>query len=155
VRVLALRGGLSTVVVVCLGFLVACDAPEASTDAAHRVAERAAGAWSLVAITTDTVVLVPGDARISVSLEDGHAHGWTGCNTLRFAYETDGTSFSVIGGIATTRRLCRDEDVRVLEQRLLRALGAAASVVENDGRLTVSGSFGSLEFVREEADPPS
>jgi heat shock protein HslJ len=88
-------------------------------------------AWTLV-----SGVEAPADATPTLTLEEGAASGFGGCNTFRGGYEVDGESIS-IGPLAATLMAC-EEPKMAAEGAYLPALEAADAWAISDGELVLS-----------------
>jgi len=88
-------------------------------------------AWTLV-----SGVEAPADATPTLTLEEGAASGFGGCNTFRGGYEVDGESISV-GPLAATLMAC-EEPKMAAEGAYLPALEAADAWAVSDGELVLS-----------------
>ena len=88
-------------------------------------------AWTLVG-----GVEAPADATPTLTLEEGLASGFGGCNTFRGGYELDGDSIA-IGPLAGTLMAC-EEPKMAAEAAYLPALEAADSWALEDGELVLS-----------------
>jgi heat shock protein HslJ len=87
--------------------------------------------WTLV-----DGVAAPDDSVPTLSLDEGSASGFGGCNTFNGGYELDGDSIS-IGPLAATLMACED-DKSAAEAAYLPALEAADSWAIEDGELVLS-----------------
>jgi heat shock protein HslJ len=97
--------------------------------------------WTLVS----GVEAVPDDAVPTLTLEDGTASGFGGCNTFTGGYELDGESIT-IGPLAATLMACEDAKSAV-EAAYMPALEAADAWAIEDGELVLSsGGEESLRF---------
>jgi len=85
---------------------------------------------------------------IDIAFKDGVLRGFSGCNTFRARYRTEGDSIAV-GQIATTRRQCNGEGVMQQEREFLAALkstttwgfsGALLDMHRADGERTLMGT---------------
>jgi heat shock protein HslJ len=88
-------------------------------------------AWTVV-----SGVEAPADALPTLTLEDGSASGFGGCNTFRGGYEVDGDSIA-IGPLAATLMAC-EEPKMAAEGAYLLALEAADGWAMEDGELVLS-----------------
>lgn len=88
-------------------------------------------AWTVV-----SGVEAPADAIPTLTLEDGNASGFGGCNTFRGGYEVAGDSIS-IGPLAVTLMAC-EEPKMAAEGAYLPALEAADGWAIEDGELVLS-----------------
>jgi len=96
--------------------------------------------WTLV-----DGVDAPGDSVPTLTLADGSASGFGGCNTFNGGYDLDGDSIT-IGPLAATLMACED-DKSAAEAVYLPALEAADSWTIEDGELVFStGGEESLRF---------
>jgi heat shock protein HslJ len=87
----------------------------------------------------------PDDSVPTLTLADGSASGFGGCNTFTGGYELDGESIT-IGPLAATLMACED-DKSAAEAAYLPALEAADSWAIEDGELVLSsGDEESLRF---------
>ena len=88
-------------------------------------------AWAVV-----SGVEAPADAIPTLTLEDGNASGFGGCNTFRGGYEVDGDSIA-IGPLAATLMAC-EEPKMAAEGAYLPALEAADGWAIEDGELVLT-----------------
>jgi heat shock protein HslJ len=88
-------------------------------------------AWTLAG-GVDTVE----DAVPTLTLEDGTASGFGGCNQFTGGYEVDGDTIS-LGPLASTMMACPD-DVTAVETAYLPALEAADAWAIDGGELVLS-----------------
>jgi heat shock protein HslJ len=88
-------------------------------------------AWTLTS-GVDTVE----DAVPTLTLEDGNASGFAGCNQFTGGYEVDGDTIS-LGPLAATMMACPD-DVTAVETAYLPALEAADAWAIDGGELVLS-----------------
>ena len=96
--------------------------------------------WTLV-----SGVDAPDDAVPTLTLEEGNASGFGGCNNFMGGYELDGDSIS-IGPLAGTLMAC-EEPKMAAETAYLPALEAADSWAVEDGELVLSsGGEETLRF---------
>jgi heat shock protein HslJ len=96
--------------------------------------------WTLV-----DGVDAPDDSVPTLTLDDGTASGFGGCNTFTGGYELDGDSIT-IGPLAATLMACED-DKSAAEAAYLPALEAADAWAIEDGELVLSsGGEESLRF---------
>jgi heat shock protein HslJ len=96
--------------------------------------------WTLV-----DGVDAPDDSVPTLTLDDGSASGFGGCNTFNGAYELDGESIT-IGPLAATLMGC-EEDKSTAEAAYFPALEAADSWAIEDGELVLSsGGEETLRF---------
>jgi heat shock protein HslJ len=97
-------------------------------------------AWTLV-----SGVEFPDDAVPTLTLEEGQASGFGGCNTFGGGYEVDGESIS-IGPLAATLMAC-EEPKMAAEAAYMPALEAADAWAVEDGELVLSsGGDETLRF---------
>jgi heat shock protein HslJ len=87
--------------------------------------------WTLV-----SGVDAPEDAAPTLTLADGSANGFGGCNTFAGSYELDGDSIK-IGPLASTMMAC-EEAKSAAEAAYLPALEAADAWAVEDGELVLS-----------------
>ena len=87
--------------------------------------------WTLV-----SGVEAPEDAVPTLTLADGSANGFGGCNTFGGAYELDGDSIT-IGPLASTMMAC-EEAKSAAEAAYLPALEAADAWAVENGELVLS-----------------
>ena len=87
--------------------------------------------WTLV-----SGVEAPEDAAPTLTLADGSANGFGGCNTFGGSYELDGDSIT-IGPLASTMMAC-EEAKSAAEAAYLPALEAADAWAVEDGELVLS-----------------
>lgn len=71
-------------------------------------------------------VLVDCDVSVTAEFAAGRISGRAGCNPYSGGYRVEGTRFALDGALVTTLMMCPDDVMRV-EQRVLAALGAAAT----------------------------
>ncbi len=81
-------------------------------------------------------VEAPADSMPTLTLAEGAANGFGGCNTFRGGYEVDGESIT-IGPLAGTLMAC-EEPKMAAEGAYLPALEAADSWAVEDGELVLS-----------------
>ena len=97
--------------------------------------------WTLVSGVED----VPDDAVPTLTLEDGNASGFGGCNTFRGGYELDGDTIS-IGPLAGTLMACEVQKMAV-EGAYMPLLEAADAWAIESGELVLSsGGDETLRF---------
>jgi heat shock protein HslJ len=93
----------------------------------------------------DGAVMPAGPGRYTLTLEpDGSARVRSDCNSCFGRYTLSGSSLTV-DTLGCTRVFCGDTS---LDQPYVRALQSARTVDGNESRLVVSGSEGTLRFVR-------
>lgn len=96
--------------------------------------------WTLV-----SGVDAPDDAVPTLTLEEGNASGFGGCNTFRGGYELDGDSIS-IGPLAGTLMACEVQKMAV-EGAYMPALEVAdAWAIDGDELVLSSGGEETLRF---------
>jgi heat shock protein HslJ len=96
--------------------------------------------WTLV-----DGVDAPDDSVPTLTLDDGRASGFGGCNTFTGSYEPDGDSIT-IGPLAATLMAC-EEEKSAAEAAYLPALEAADAWAIEDGELVLSsGGEETLRF---------
>lgn len=86
-------------------------------------------AWDVISYNNGkggVVSVKIGSELTAVFAEDGQMSGSAGCNDYFGAYTTDGDAIS-IGPLASTRKLCADEEVMAQETAYLAALETAAT----------------------------
>jgi putative lipoprotein len=98
--------------------------------------------WTLV-----SGVDAPEDAVPTLTLEEGNASGFGGCNRFRGGYELDGDSIT-LGPLASTMMAC-EEPKMATESAFLPALEAADSWAVDGGELVLSS--GGEETLRSSA----
>jgi heat shock protein HslJ len=102
--------------------------------------------WQLESLQRPDGAVLPADpGRYTLSLgADGSARVRSDCNSCRGGYSLSGASLTV-GALGCTRVFCGEDS---LDQPFVRALHSARSVDGDDRRLVVTGSEGTLRFVR-------
>ena len=130
----------------CIGLLLALAASLAAAGCGGGDDDEAAEsplegtAWTLV-----SGLDAPDDAVPTLTLEEGNASGFGGCNNFMGGYELDGDSIS-IGPLAGTLMAC-EEPKMAAETAYLPALEAADSWAVEDGELILSsGGEETLRF---------
>jgi len=90
------------------------------------------------------VVSAGHEVALHVTLaEDGTVAGWSGCNDYRGVYQLDGQRIS-FGRVASTRKMCRGEEVMQRESAFLAALASAATWEIRGERLQLRRADGAL-----------
>jgi len=102
--------------------------------------------WGVVDINAGGVI---GNSRLKlVAGEDGRVSGSTGCNRLSGLYDADGGTITFTQ-LATTRRACLDDGLRMQERRYISALGGEmAWTITADGALELTGDKGRRVLLR-------
>ena len=102
--------------------------------------------WRLESLQRpDGAVLQVDPGRYTLSLDtDGRLGVRSDCNSCFGSYALSGSSLTV-AALGCTRAYCGDDS---LDQPYVRALQSARSVNGDDSRLVVSGTEGTLRFVR-------
>ncbi len=88
--------------------------------------------WNLQFIQQQPVGWVPplDEATLTAVFDGGSISGNAGCNTYTGSYEIDGNKF-VVSDLATTQKMCESEDLMQQETDYLKALQAAAIILQH------------------------
>ena len=78
------------------------------------------------------------DMAPSLSLQDGQASGFSGCNNFHGSYTLEGHSLK-FGPLASTRKACFEDSAMITEQLFLEALAKVEGYSLNNGRLLLVG----------------
>ena len=111
------------------------------------------GDWHLVLLLTPEGAQVDLPAPVTLTLDGPRGSGLAGCNTYGFVFDRVADSFRIRGGVATTRKACRQQGVMEAEGRFLTVLTSATGISEVDGRLVLTGPKGTLTFEPQEGGP--
>ena len=131
---------LLVVVLAACGSPAVSAAPSASTDADP------SGAWQLASATVDGLALEPlDDHPITAMIDASTIGGRSACNEYGGRIEIAGDGI-VIGQLGGTDMACGPEEVMVLEQSYLAALGRVRTIEVVGGQLALRGQAVDLRF---------
>ncbi len=107
-------------------------------------ADAIVGDWIVTGYYTgDAITSVLGDVALTATFDGEAVSGNAGCNTFSGPYEVDGDGIQ-IGPLASTLRLCGDEELDDQEQDYLAALQLAESYMVAGDRLDLFRSGGAI-----------
>ena len=110
--------------------------------------------WTLTSYYDDATaehLSLPFDSEASLRLQDGIATGSGGCNEFSGSYEIDGSALRFSEEMAVTLALC-EEDIQVMEDAYLAALGQVEGWTIDAGALELSDDFGEVILTFEVPD---
>ena len=110
-------------------------------------AAAASGDWTLVLLSEEGAVFKFSPGQVTLTLDGAEGWGFAGCNDYRFESVTSAGRITLDGGVATTKRLCRELGVLEREDRYLRMLSSVTAFEQTDEKLLLSGGTGRLEYI--------